>query len=187
MIEKNESVLLIIDFQQTFLDKIRVEESDQLVRKACWLIEVAHCLDIPIIYCVEDGRYPTLVEPLRRHVGSSAVIRKTFFSVAREKSFLSALSATSRRSLVLIGFETDVCIAQSALGLATQGYTVAVVEDVMHAPGDGQRQGLERMSRAGISVLSLRALYYEWMADVATERTFRQERDDLYSEQIVIF
>ena len=53
------------------------------------------------------------------------------------------------------------------------------------APGQAHAQGLQRMDRAGITVLSLRALYYEWMADVVNERAFRRECSALYDERVI--
>lgn len=185
MIDAGDSVLLIIDFQQAFLDKIDAAQSERLVRKARWLTEVARYLRIPILACVEDGQYPIVAPSLQAAVGEATVFRKTSYSAARNKPFIDALAATGRRSVVLIGFETDVCVAQSALGLAELRYSVAVIEDIVHAPGDGHAQGLERMRRAGITVLSLRALYYEWMADVVAERAFRHECSELYGERAI--
>lgn len=185
LLDVHDCVLVIVDFQQTFIDKIDSAQGEWLLSKACWLIEVARYLRIPILACVEDGRYPVVARSLQGTVGDAPVFRKTSYSVAREKPFIDALVTTGRRSVVLIGFETDVCIAQSALELSDLKYRVTVVEDVVHAPGNGHNQGLERIIRAGITVLSLRALYYEWMADVVIERAFRRERSDLYGKRVI--
>lgn len=185
MLDAHDCVLVIVDFQQTFIDKINAAQGERLLRKARWLAAVARHLRIPVIACVEDGQYPMLAPALQATLGDTPILRKIFYSVARDEAILEALAATGRRSVVLIGFETDVCIAQSALGLLDRQYRVAVVEDVMHAPGEGHAQGLQRMGRAGITVLSLRALYYEWMADVANERAFRREYSTLYGERVI--
>ncbi len=175
VLDAHDCVLVIVDFQQTFLDKLDAPQGNQLLRKACWLAAMARHLGIPVIACVEDGQYPMLAPALQATIGDAPVLRKTFYSVARDEAILKALAAIGRRSVVLIGFEADVCIAQSALGLLGLQYRVAVVEDVMYAPGQAHAQGLQRMGRAGITVLSLRALYYEWMADVVNKRAFRRE------------
>jgi len=185
ILDAHDCVLVIVDFQQTFIDKIDDAQGKLLLGKARWLIEAARYLCIPILACFEDGRYPVVAHSLQETVGDAPAFRKTSFSIAREKPFIDALATTGRRSVVLIGFETDVCIAQSALELSDLQYRVAVVEDVVHAPGDGHNQGLERIVRAGITVLSLRALYYEWMADVVTERAFRHECSDLYGKRVI--
>ena len=185
LLQAHDCVLVIVDFEQTFLDKIDAMQGERLLRKARWLAAVARHLGIPVIACIEDGRYPMLAPALQATVGDASVLRKIFYSVARDEAVLEALAATWRRSVVLIGFETDVCIAQSALGLLGLQYRVVVVEDVMYAPGQAHAQGLQRMDRAGITVLSLRALYYEWMADVVNERAFRRECSALYDERVI--
>jgi hypothetical protein len=72
---------------------------------------------------------------------------------------------------VLCGLETDVCVAQSAFGLLDAGKRVAVVEDAVGSPGAAHAQGLERMARAGVELVGLKGLAYDWLRTVerATE------------------
>ena len=59
---------------------------------------------------------------------------------------------SGRKTAVLVGLETDVCVAHSALGLLGHGYQVAVVADATGSPGTAHGFGLERAAggrRAG--------------------------------------
>jgi nicotinamidase-related amidase len=67
---------------------------------------------------------------------------------------------------VLCGLETDVCVAQSALGLLDTGKRVVVVEDAVASPGAAHAQGLARMSRAGVELVGVKGLGYEWLRTV---------------------
>jgi nicotinamidase-related amidase len=69
--------------------------------------------------------------------------------------------------VVLVGLETDVCVAQSALGLRGLDLAVAVVSDATASPGTAHAFGLERLRDAGVAVLGAKSLYYEWAATVA--------------------
>jgi nicotinamidase-related amidase len=66
----------------------------------------------------------------------------------------------------LCGLETDVCVAQSAIGLHDRGWRVAVVSDAVGAPGSAQEQGLSRMRDRGVEVVGTKGLAYEWIRTV---------------------
>src|SRR6266487_175731 len=63
------------------------------------------------------------------------VYNKMNFDLTAESAIQAAVANTGRATAVLVGLETDVCVAQSALGLLATGYHVAVVADATGAPG----------------------------------------------------
>jgi nicotinamidase-related amidase len=81
---------------------------------------------------------------------------------------MGAVAATGRRTVVLVGMETDVCVAHSALGLLDRGYRVVVVRDAVLAPGDAHDDGIERMRAAGVTLIGAKGLFYEWVRTVET-------------------
>ena len=82
---------------------------------------------------------------------------------------------TGRTTAILVGFETDVCVAQSAIGLLGQGYRVVVVADATGSPGTGHGFGLERMRGAGVLLSSVKGVYYEWVRTVQRDRAFWEQ------------
>ncbi len=91
---------------------------------------------------------------------------KPTFGLAFSPPILAAVDATRRRSAVLCGLETDVCVAQSAIGLHDLGWKVAVVADTVGAAGTAHDQGLRRIAAAGIPLVGLKGLRYEWIRSV---------------------
>ena len=91
---------------------------------------------------------------------------KPVFGLAACPEVMGDVRASSRRTVVLVGLETDVCVAHSALGLLELGYAVAVVADATGSPGTAHQFGLERMRDAGVAVLGAKNLYYEWVPTV---------------------
>jgi nicotinamidase-related amidase len=67
---------------------------------------------------------------------------------------------------VLVGFETDVCVYQSAVGLLEHDRTVLVVEDATYSPGEMHARGLARLAAAGARLTHAKALAYEWIRTV---------------------
>jgi nicotinamidase-related amidase len=77
---------------------------------------------------------------------------------------VDAICATQRNTTVLVGFDTDVCIAQSAIGLRELGFRAAVVEDATYSSHELQHQrGLARMSDASVERNHCKGLALEWL------------------------
>ena len=144
-------------------------------------MRVAHWLNIPMLATAEEiTRHGGLSSHLWPHLPpGTPVLNKTRFGLAGQPSILSAVQATGRPTAVLVGLETDVCVAQSALGLLDEGFQVAAIADATASPGTAHEFGLTRMRAAGAVILSVKGLFYEWMGDVGTEARFWEECPDV--------
>ncbi|MBI9047756.1 MAG: isochorismatase family protein [Anaerolineaceae bacterium] len=179
LIDVNDCMLILIDIQDSFLSKNPREEADRLLSRAGWLMEIAKILDVPIIATAEDiPEHGTMSTSLLEILPANyPVFNKMVFNLADDPQILEAVNASGRKTIVLVGLETDVCIAQSALGLIANGFNVVAVADAMLAPNTGQQFGLERMRTAGVLISSVKALYYEWVRTV--EKTITMYQDHL--------
>ena len=54
LIERSSSVLIVVDVQANFLNKLAFHERSSLVSRIGWLMQAATVLDIPIIATAED-------------------------------------------------------------------------------------------------------------------------------------
>ena len=93
--------------------------------------------------------------------------------------FVDAVEATGRRTLVLAGMETDVCVCHSALGMLDRGYAVAVDADATFSPGAAHEHGLRRVAEAGATVIHAKGVYYEWVRTLEAARAFVRAHPDL--------
>jgi nicotinamidase-related amidase len=168
LVEVDDSILVVIDVQARFLGKLAPVEAVQLVDRISWLVELARRVEVPIIVTEEEperqgSTHADVVAALAaghpRHV-------KPTFGLAASPAILAAVEASSRSTAVLVGLETDVCVAQSALGLAAAGWRVVAVEDAIGSPGTAHAQGLQRLRDAGITTVGTKSLAYEWIRSV---------------------
>lgn len=169
LFDSDDSVLVIIDVQYGFLRKVPPGDAERVVDGVRWLAAVARALSVPIIVTEEEpdrhGATDTsiaaaLAPDQRRHT-------KPSFGLAGHPEILDDLTGHGRGSAVLCGLETDVCVAQSALGLLELGWKVAVVVDAVASAGSAHEQGLTRMRDAGVELIGLKGLFYEWIRTVA--------------------
>jgi nicotinamidase-related amidase len=174
LIERGDSVLVVVDTQPGFVrhDARNAEERAEAaatLERAVWLAAIASQLDIPAIVVEEepDENGPTEPQLLGRLPAGTPVFTKATFGLAGCPEALAAIRATDRQTPVLLGFETDVCVSQSAIVLRDLGFRAVVVEDAAYSGREQQHQrGLARMRQLGVELTHCKSLAYEWLHSV---------------------
>ena len=167
-------MLGVIDTQDGFLRKLPDEEAAELVDRIRWLCRLAGWLHAPVVVTEEEpeknGGTPSAITDAL--APGTARHSKPTFDLSACPAILEDLSRHDRETVVLCGLETDVCVAQSAFGLLDLGKRVVVVEDAVASPGTAHSQGLARMARAGVELVGLKGLAYEWLRTVGRSVNF---------------
>jgi nicotinamidase-related amidase len=164
LLDRDESILVVVDVQPRFL----AVEAGPAVESVAWLVAVAARLGIPIVVTEEeperngstDGRVAAELPP------RTPVFRKPTFGLADSPEILAAVRETGRATVVLVGCETDVCVAQSAIGLRGAGFACVVVEDATFSPGEMHERGLARIASEGVTRNHAKGVTYEWLRTV---------------------
>jgi nicotinamidase-related amidase len=140
----------------------------------CWVIKVANWLNVPLVVTAEDIPNSGNIseEIVQLLPPNTEIYNKMTFGLAAQADILEAVQNTNRKTAILIGYETDVCITHSALGLMDLGFRVAVVEDATGSPGAAHQIGLNRIRGAGGILVSAKSLYYEWIRTVEKSREY---------------
>ncbi|MGD8405365.1 MAG: isochorismatase family protein [Anaerolineales bacterium] len=174
LIEVKDSLLIAIDIQPSFVEKESTDGKSALLQRMCWVIKVANWLNVPLVLTAEDiPRNGSVSDEIAELLSpDTKIYNKMTFGLAAQPDILEAVQQTRRKTVVLIGYETDVCITHSALGLIDLGYKVAVVADAAGSPGEAHLIGLERIRGAGGIILSAKSLYYEWVRTVEKSMEF---------------
>jgi nicotinamidase-related amidase len=162
--------------QPGFSRKLEERDAHAVVGRIAWISALACALDIPVVLTEEepDDNGSTLPEVLAQLPPDVRPHPKPIFGLADVPEIADAVANTRRRTTVLTGMETDVCVAHSALGLLERGYRVAVVRDAVASPGPAHEHGLERMRDAGAELVATKGLLYEWTRTVERSRELHQ-------------
>jgi nicotinamidase-related amidase len=168
LIDVDDSVLIAIDIQDHFLSKYDAAISQPVLEKVVWLVKLATYLDVPIVAMGEDIEgigtlHQSILDALP---DETKVHNKLSFGLADQPEILASVQKTGRNTAILIGMETDVCVAQSALGLMENGYQVVVARDAVITTVGGEVVGLNRMHDAGAVISSVKAIHYAWLRTV---------------------
>ena len=107
LIDVDDSVLVVVDVQKTFLHKLPEAESAILLERICWLIRVARWAGVPQVVMAEDlagngGVHPSVVGAL---APGTRVHDKMHFGLAAEGRILQAVSGSNRNTA------SFVCVA----------------------------------------------------------------------------
>lgn len=186
LVTHTESALVIVDTQPGFVD----DESEptravsaRTVERIAWLAGFAGLLDVPVVAVEEDpakngSTHERVAERLR---AGTAVEIKDAFSLSACEAAVTAIRATGRPTLVVVGYETDVCVAQSAIELHDLGFRVVVPADLTYSgSADEHRRGLERMLHAGIEPNSFKGIVFEWLRTIARAEEFWSRAEDAF-------
>ena len=173
LLDRDDSVLVVVDAQPGFFRKDWFAEADtaasqSALERAAWLVAVAAVLGIPVVVTEEEPERNGATEPLiaERLPAGAPVLRKGVFGLAGEPEILAAVRDTERRTAILVGCETDVCVAQSAVGLLDHDFACVVVDDATFSPGEMHARGLKRLASAGVARNHAKGVTYEWLRTV---------------------
>ena len=177
LLDADDSVLCVIDVQPHFVGKLaETDGGAPFLQRVIWVAALANALNVPIVVTEEepDGNGATLPEIVERLPDPTPRYEKPTFGLADVSEIMAAVEATARNTAVLVGMETDVCVAHSALALLDRNYRVVVVRDAVLSPGDAHTDGIERMRAAGVTLIGVKGLFYEWVRTV----DFARKLDD---------
>lgn len=186
LFDPNDAVLLLLDHQTGLFQTVNDIPLADLRRNTVALAKIAEQAGIPIIYTASepDGPNGPIMEELPEAMPSAQyVARKGEVSSWDNADFVEAVEATGRKTLVIAGVWTSVCVAFPALQAHADGYKVFTVMD---ASGDVSKMASEaalaRMTAAGIIPVTTNTILSE------THRTWNRpdavEWGGLYGELV---
>jgi nicotinamidase-related amidase len=184
LLARDDSLLLVVDAQPGFYRGAPDLDTAPMRRafaRAAWLAGVATALGIPAVVTEEDApaNGPTDGAIVAALPETAPIFAKPVFGATDVPEIRAAIEATGRHTVVLVGLETDVCVAQTALGALDRGYRVVVAEDATFAPSDAHDAGIRRMADAGATMLHVKGVYYEWVRTLEAARGFERDHPEL--------
>jgi predicted transcriptional regulator len=115
------------------------------------------------------GLGPTLPELLAL-APDAPVVPKVRFSAVGEPALLDHLEGIGRRTVVLCGLESHVCVLQSAVDLHDAGFRAVVAIDATTARNPRSTAVAElRLVQGGIEIVTAEMACFEWLGEAGTD------------------
>lgn len=149
-----DTVVLLLDHQTGLFQTVKDVPIRDLRANTVALAKIAEQAKMPIIYSASEpgGSNGPIMEELAAAAPSAKYVgRKGEVSAWDNADFVKAVEETGRKTLVIAGVWTSVCVAFPALQAKADGYKVYAVMD---ASGDISQMAfdaaLARMTQAGV-------------------------------------
>jgi nicotinamidase-related amidase len=164
MLDRGDSVLVVIDVQERYLPHLH--EGARVVEGARRMIAGAKLVGVPILVTEQYPKGVGHTAPAVREVlpEDFRPIEKLSMSCLGAPEFAERLARTGRRQVAVVGIEAQACVSQTVHQLLQQGYTVHLVVDAVSSrfPRDYEI-AVDRLIRAGAIATTVEAALLEWV------------------------
>jgi nicotinamidase-related amidase len=165
LLDPNDTLVLLLDHQTGLFQTIKDVPLRDLRANTVALAKIATLAKMPIIYTASEpggANGPIMEELAAAAPGAKYVARLGEVSAWDNAEFVKAVEATGRKTLVMAGVWTSVCVTFPALQAKADGYKVYAVMD---ASGDvsemASEASLARMTQAGIVTVTTNTILSE--------------------------
>ncbi len=162
-LDRDRALLLVVDVQERLAP--HVEAGEALIARCEALIAAAGNFGVPKLlteHC--PAQIGPVVARLRERFAPGEIFVKSYFAATDHSQFAGRL-AQGRDQVVVAGMEAHICVMQTVLGLAAEGFEVFVVGDAVGsraARRDDRGYALERMRAAGCTIAGTETVLFEW-------------------------
>ena len=173
MLKGGGTTVVVVDVQEKLFRVMH--EPEVLAANMAKLVRGAHVLGVPVIWIEQlPAKIGPTIAPLAALRAEAGPVIKRCFSCWDAPAFRASLRAGGRRQVLLAGIEAHVCVLQTALHLAAEGYEVFVAADAVSARAPANRDlAFERLRGAGVTLVSVEMALFELLGDAADPR-FRE-------------
>jgi len=165
LLDTSDSVILLLDHQAGLFQTVKDITVAELRANTAMLAKLATLLKIPVITTASEPNGPN--GPLMPEIHQFAphavyVPRKGEVNAWDNEDFVKTVGATGRKTLIMAGVWTSVCVMFPALDAKAAGFKVYAVIDASGDPSDlASRTTLARFIQAGVIPTSTNAVLSE--------------------------
>ena len=165
LLDTSDFVILLLDHQSGLFQTVKDVDLVQLRANVTMLAKLAALLKIPVITTASEPGGPN--GPLMPEIHQAAphavyVPRKGEVNAWDNEDFVRIVRATGRKTLIMAGVWTSVCVMFPALDAKAAGFKVYAVMDASGDPSEmASRTTLARFGQAGVIPTSTNAVLSE--------------------------
>lgn len=165
LIDPSDAVILLLDHQSGLFQTVKDIAVADLRRNTEMLAKLATLLNVPIITTASEPNGPN--GPLMPEIEAAApqavfVPRKGEVNAWDNEDFVRTVRETDRKTLIMAGVWTSVCVMFPALDAKAAGYNVYAVIDASGDPSEMvSRTSVARFAQSGVVPTTVNAVLCE--------------------------
>ncbi len=168
LLVKEQTALLVIDVQERLMPVIH--EQEKIFANVNKLLRGAEILSLETII---TEQYPKGLGNTCKEVEigeGKTLIEKVCFSCMQSESVTEQLKLTNKKSLIVCGVESHICVLKTTLDALQQGYEVHVVADAVSSrTAENKQIALDRMRQAGAFIVSTEMVLFMLLDKAGTD------------------
>ena len=165
LIDPADTLILLLDHQTGLFQTVKDISVAELRTNTVVLMKVAKLMKIPVITTasVPDGPNGPLMPEIQQYAPDATYVpRKGEISAWDNEDFVKTVRKTGKKTLIIAGVWTSVCVAFPALQAKAEGYKVYAVMDASGDPSEmASRTTLARLTQAGVIPMSTNMVFCE--------------------------
>lgn len=169
LLSRHRSALIIVDMQELLMKE--VVNNKEITTNTLKIIEAAKILGLPILLTEHVSRvFGSTLSEIKSQLSNYAPMEKIIFSCFGVDDFKRRLAETGKKQIIIVGIETHICVAQTALDAVSEGYDVHVVYDAVSARSSQDHQiGLNKMQIGGVIPCSTEIAIFDLLERAGTD------------------
>jgi nicotinamidase-related amidase len=175
LLKPEECVLAVIDHQPQMSFMVRSHDLTVVRNNVVALVRGAKLFKVPVVLTtVASKTFSGALWPeIQAVFPEQEPIDRTSMNSWEDKNFKAAVEKTGKKSLIIAGLWTEVCVCFPAIQALRDGYDVYIAAD---SSGDismeAHDRAIQRMIQAGAVPMTSFQLLYEWQRDWARTETY---------------
>src|SRR5712671_77126 len=165
LIDPTDTVLLLLDHQSGLFQNVKDISVAELRANTTALAKLAALIDLPLIITasVPDGPNGPLMPEIQQVAPHAVYVpRKGEVNAWDNALFAKTVRETGKKTLIIAGVWTNVCVMFPALDARAAGFKVYAVMDASGDPSEmASRTTLARLTQAGVIPTSANAVICE--------------------------
>lgn len=165
LIDTSDTVILLLDHQAGLFQTVKDVSVAELRANTIMLAKLATLLKIPVITTASEPNGPNgpLMPEIHQFAPHATYVgRKGEVNAWDNEDFVKAVRATGKKTLIMAGVWTSVCVMFPALDAKAAGFKVYAVMDASGDPSElTSRTTLARFIQAGVIPTSTNAVLSE--------------------------
>ncbi len=162
----DDTILIIIDIQDKLMKAM--SKSDRVYKNTNLLLAAAEQMKIPVVVTEQYPRgLGDTVAEIKANLKEYHHVEKIKFSAFED--IKEILIRENRKTVLITGSETHVCVFQTARDLIAAGYSVQIVKDAVCSRfKEHYRNGLELMYGAGAVITNTETVVFDLLKIAGT-------------------
>lgn len=165
LVDRDSCILIVIDVQEKLMPAIY--EAERVIANTATLVNFCAICGIPVVFTEQQKLGPT-VSTIRDCVSGFAAVEKIHFNCFLNGDFCSEIAKTGRKTLILAGAESHICVAQTAIPAVAEWRVHVISDAVSSRSPENKSIALQRMRDAGAVISSTEMFIYEILVKAGT-------------------